>query len=82
MLSPELQKFRLFDAIATLLERIAMERPVLLSIDNLHWADSASLELTIYLTVRLHTSHVALAGVTRPPGRPVSERFLKVTSFQ
>ena len=68
VLSPELQKFRLFDAIATLLERIAMERPVLLSIDNLHWADSASLELTIYLTVRLHTSHVALAGVTRPPG--------------
>ena len=68
VLSPDLEKFRLFDAIATLLERIALERPVLLCIDNLHWADSASLELTMYLTVRLHTSHVALAGVTRPPG--------------
>jgi len=68
VLSPDQEKFRLFDAIATLLERMAMERPVLLCIDNLHWADSASLELTMYLTVRLHTSHVALAGVTRPPG--------------
>jgi predicted ATPase len=68
VLSPDQVKFRLFDAIATLLERMAMDHPVLLCIDNLHWADSASLELTMYLTVRLHTSHVALAGATRPPG--------------
>ena len=45
-----------------------MDRPVLLCIDNLHWSDSASLELMMYLTVRLHASHVALAGATRPPG--------------
>src|SRR5712691_4389663 len=30
VLSPDLEKFRLFDAIASLLERMAMERPVLL----------------------------------------------------
>jgi predicted ATPase/DNA-binding CsgD family transcriptional regulator len=68
VLSPDQVKFRLFEAIATLLERVAINRPLLLCIDNLHWADSASLELTMYLTVRLHTSHVALAGATRPPG--------------
>ena len=68
VLSPDQVKFRLFDAIATLLERMAMDRPVLLCIDNLHWSDSASLELMMYLTVRLHASHVALAGATRPPG--------------
>ncbi|HXZ04427.1 MAG TPA: AAA family ATPase, partial [Ktedonobacteraceae bacterium] len=68
VLSPDQVKFRLFDAIATLLERMALDRPLLLCIDNLHWADSASLELTMYLTVRLHSSHVALAGATRPPG--------------
>ena len=68
VLSPDLEKFRLFDAVATLLEHMALDCPVLLSIDNLQWADSASLELTMYLTVRLHSSHVALAGVTRPPG--------------
>ena len=68
VLSPDQVKFRLFDAIATLLERMAMDRPLLLCIDNLHWSDSASLELMMYLTVRLHASHVALAGATRPPG--------------
>jgi len=67
VLSPDQQKFRLLDAVATVLERIAEEQPVLVSIDNLQWADSASLELTMYLTVRLHRSRVALAGATRPP---------------
>ncbi len=70
VLSQDQEKFRLFDAIATLLERLSRERPVLLGIDNLQWADSASLELTMYLTVRLHSSRVALVGVTRPPGAP------------
>ncbi|HET8840908.1 MAG TPA: AAA family ATPase [Ktedonobacteraceae bacterium] len=70
ILSPDQEKFRLFDAIATLLERMARERPVLLCIDNLQWADSASLELTMYLTVRLHGSQVALVGATRPPQAP------------
>ena len=63
-------KFRLLDAVATLLERMGQEQPVLLCIDNLQWADSASLELTLYLTVRLHSSRVALVGVTRPPEMP------------
>ncbi|HEX9134736.1 MAG TPA: AAA family ATPase, partial [Ktedonobacteraceae bacterium] len=68
VLSPDQEKFRLFDAVATLLEQMGMERPLLLGIDNLQWADSASLELMMYLTVRLHNSHVALVGVTRSPG--------------
>ncbi|HEY4035710.1 MAG TPA: AAA family ATPase [Ktedonobacteraceae bacterium] len=69
-LFPEQEKFRLFDAVATLLERMALDQPILLGIDNLQWADSASLELTMYLTMRLHQSRVALIGVTRFPGGP------------
>ena len=74
ILSPDQEKFRLLDAVATLLEHVAMDQPVLLGIDNLQWADSASLELTMYLTVRLHRSRVALVGATRPP-KMVSERM-------
>jgi predicted ATPase/DNA-binding CsgD family transcriptional regulator len=65
-LSPDQEKFRLLDAIATLLERAAEERPIVLAIDNVQWADSASLELMLYLTIRLRTSRVALVGATRP----------------
>ena len=67
-LSPDQEKFQVFDAIATFLERMSIEEPVLLSIDNMQWADSASMELTLYLTVRLRNSRVALAAATRPPG--------------
>src|SRR6266700_7273882 len=65
-LSPDQEKFRLLDAIATLLERAAEERPIVLAIDNVQWTDSASLELMLYLTIRLRTSRVALVGATRP----------------
>ena len=74
-LSPDQVKFRLLDAVATLLERMAQEQPVLLCIDNLQWADSASLELTLYLTVRLHSSRVALVGATRPPEMPGKREY-------
>jgi predicted ATPase/DNA-binding CsgD family transcriptional regulator len=73
VLSPDQEKFRLLDAVATLLERIADDQPILLGIDNLQWADSASLELTMYLTVRLHSSRVALIGATRPPNMPSAQ---------
>src|SRR2546421_1727254 len=73
VLSPDQEKFRLFDAVATILERLALERPVLVGIGSLPWADSGRLARTMYLTVRLHGSHVALAGVTRPP-TPSGER--------
>jgi DNA-binding NarL/FixJ family response regulator len=66
LLTPDQEKFRLLDAVATLLERLATEQPILLCIDNLQWADSASLELTLYLTIRLRSSRIALVGVTRP----------------
>lgn len=68
-LQPEQEKFRLLDSIATVLERLSQESPVLLCIDNLQWADSASLELMLYVTVRLRTSRVALVGAMRPPQR-------------
>jgi predicted ATPase/DNA-binding CsgD family transcriptional regulator len=66
LLSPDQQKFRLLDAIATLLERAAGEQPIVVAIDNVQWADSASMELMLYLTMRLRTSRVALVGATRP----------------
>jgi DNA-binding CsgD family transcriptional regulator/tetratricopeptide (TPR) repeat protein len=76
-LTPMQQKFRIFDAVATLLERMSVDQPVVMSIDNLQWADSASLELTVYLTMRLRQSRVALLGATRPPnlGNDTSQEF-------
>ena len=43
------ERFRAHRAVRELLERLAARRPLLLMLDDIHWADGASLELTSYL---------------------------------
>ncbi|HLI05324.1 MAG TPA: AAA family ATPase [Ktedonobacteraceae bacterium] len=42
-------KVRLFEAIERLVEALAQRRPLVLLLDDLHWADEASLDLLRYL---------------------------------
>jgi DNA-binding CsgD family transcriptional regulator len=46
---PALEKARLFDAVGRLLSRMAERRPVLLLLDDVQWADLATLELVQHL---------------------------------
>ncbi|MFN0093978.1 MAG: helix-turn-helix transcriptional regulator [Dehalococcoidia bacterium] len=43
--NPEGDRYRLFDGVCTLLENIARERPLVLVLDDLHWADKPTLLL-------------------------------------
>ena len=43
------ERFRVHQAVRELLERLAARRPSVLILDDLHWADGASLELISYL---------------------------------
>jgi predicted ATPase len=55
---PEAARFRLFDSLAGFLRAAAARRPLLLVLDDLHWADAPSLALLRFL-----------AGSWRTPGR-------------
>ncbi len=46
---PDLAKMWLFDGLARFISRVAEDRPVLLAFDDIHWADSATIELIHYI---------------------------------
>ena len=64
---PEGERFRLQRAVRALLERLARDRPVVLIVDDLHWADAASAELLAYLVRRPPRGPLLLALAHRPP---------------
>jgi tetratricopeptide (TPR) repeat protein/predicted Ser/Thr protein kinase len=53
---PESRRYRLFEAVATLISGIASRRPLLLVLEDLHWADRPTLLLLRHL---LRSSHEA-----------------------
>ncbi|MFI6273424.1 ATP-binding protein [Micromonospora zamorensis] len=57
----------LFGAMLTLLERAADERPAVLVLEDLHWADGSSLQLLSFLVANLAHPDVFLAATHRSP---------------
>jgi ABC-type oligopeptide transport system substrate-binding subunit/class 3 adenylate cyclase len=45
-LSPEALQYRTFEVVATVLERLAADRPLVVALEDLHWGDATSLQLT------------------------------------
>jgi tetratricopeptide (TPR) repeat protein len=61
--SPQVWKDQLFTAVAEMLHSISTKKPVVLLIEDAHWADSASLAL-LYYVARVTTSERILVLVT------------------
>lgn len=65
-LSPESLQFRTFEVIMELLRSIARDRPVVVSLEDLHWADATSLALTERLLSVAENGGLMLAVSQRP----------------
>ena len=59
------ERFRAHRAVRDLLERLAARRPLLLILDDMHWADGASLELMSYLLRNPPQGEIAVAVALR-----------------
>ena len=57
---------QLFEQIRLLLEGLAQQQPLLLLLDDLQWADTASLNLLFHLGQRLTNSRLLIVGAFRP----------------
>lgn len=63
--NPEQFQFRLWDAILILVATISTHTPVLIVLDDLHWADQASCALLGYLVRHLTGKRVLFLGISR-----------------
>jgi len=64
-LAPEQARFRLFDSINTFLKQAARLRPLVLILDDLHWADRSSLLLLEFLAREMPDARLLVVGTYR-----------------
>jgi DNA-binding CsgD family transcriptional regulator len=74
-LDPAAARFRLHRAVLDVLRRVGAHRPLVLLLDDLHWADASSLELTRFVARALSGFHVLLVATYRTVDAGDSELF-------
>jgi DNA-binding CsgD family transcriptional regulator/tetratricopeptide (TPR) repeat protein len=65
VLEHEASRFNLFDSLVGFLRRASDSRPLLLVMDDLHWADMPSLQLLRFAAIELRSSRVLIVGTYR-----------------
>jgi DNA-binding NarL/FixJ family response regulator/tetratricopeptide (TPR) repeat protein len=64
------ERYRAYAATRSLLESLARDSPLLLALDDVHWADDPSLELLSYLARRPPRAMLVIAVALRPGAAP------------
>ncbi len=65
VLDPNQARFRLFDSITTMFRSAAQTQPLVLVLDDLHWADKPSLLLLEFLALQISDSSLMVVGTYR-----------------
>jgi DNA-binding CsgD family transcriptional regulator/tetratricopeptide (TPR) repeat protein len=74
------QQFRVFENILGLLTDRAESAPVLLVLEDLHWADTSTLDLVVYLAQYVDDRPVLLVATYRADEPLSSERMLRLAN--
>ncbi|MDX6704444.1 MAG: hypothetical protein QOI48_290 [Solirubrobacteraceae bacterium] len=62
---PDARRYRLFEAVKRVLEFVAADRPVVLILDDLQWADTSTALLLRHIVQQLHDVRLLLLGTLR-----------------
>jgi predicted ATPase len=83
------EKDRVFERVLKLLKKSSEEDPILLILEDLHWADSSSLQLLSYIARNTKDSKILICGTYRPEElddlkdkniHPLKEAILRMSS--
>ena len=66
LLEPDQLRQRIFLAVRDILVAEAKSRPLLVILEDLHWADDASLDLISFLIDSINEAPILLCGISRP----------------
>ncbi|MFI6084870.1 ATP-binding protein [Streptomyces sp. NPDC051217] len=77
--------FSVYDAVTTALVTISQDRPVVVVVDDLHWADTASLKLLEFAAQHAWFERLLLIGTYRDveveaPGHPLQQLILPLVA--
>ncbi|MCP2365286.1 DNA-binding CsgD family transcriptional regulator/tetratricopeptide (TPR) repeat protein [Nonomuraea thailandensis] len=75
---PDLGRARLFEEVLLLVERSAERRPLVLVLEDLHWADQASVDLLVFLARNLMAPGVLVVATSREPLRLPGAEVIRV----
>ena len=64
--APAVEQSRIYEQYANVLKALAQAHPLLIVLDDLHWADAASVGLLFHLYRRLRDSPILIIGTYRP----------------
>jgi DNA-binding winged helix-turn-helix (wHTH) protein len=59
-------RFRMYDAVAGFLRAASQRAPLVVSLDDLHWADASSLRMLAFVAREIRESRVFVVGTYRP----------------
>ena len=64
-MEPEQARFQLFDSVATFLKNASTSGPILIMLEDLHWADNASLMLLEFVITEMSGARLMVLGTYR-----------------
>jgi predicted ATPase/DNA-binding CsgD family transcriptional regulator len=77
VLSPQAEKYRLFEAVLQFLVRLAQLQPLLVIVEDVHWSGDTSLEFLLYLVRRIASQPIyLLLTYSRDEVHPTLTHFL------
>lgn len=79
---PQVTRRRVLEGALSMLRKLSEQRPLLVALDDLHWADPSSLDALVFCARRLRSSAVLWIGAARPGESEQTEQVRRLADAE